>query len=166
MQNKVKIIIISNFQEKLLPQKDSFGSENELESLTDNKDKNIEYKNQDLKKGTKDDISGAMYPPKEMGKSLDMRESNLIQKKEFPNKIDDLSGQNLNGRQSINEDVLKGLRLSGSENQKKIIPPQHLMHKNTLMGNVKISNRHLNDSEIEELRKDLLKTGGSNPKIK
>ena len=105
-----------------------------------------------------------MYPPKEMGKSLDIKESNLIQKKKNLNEMNDLSGQNLNPRQSVNEDVLKGLRLSGDS--KKLETPQHLMHKNTLMGNVKISNRHLNDSEIEDLRKDLMKTGGSNQKIK
>lgn len=90
-----------------------------------------------------------MYPKKEMTTSLDMRENNPIQK------------NTRDPRPSMNEDVLKGLRLSGNEEAQKARklggPPQHMVHQNTLMGDVRISDRNLNDSEIEDLKKELSK---------
>lgn len=123
---------------------------------------NIYYQPEGLNRGTKDDISGMGDPKKEMAKSLDVRESALIQKKQIQQRESGMSGRD-QPRPSVNEDLLKGLRLSGNDSvdpPKKLSgPPKHLMHKNTLMGNVKISNRNLNDSEIQHLKDDLMKTG-------
>ena len=84
-----------------------------------------------------------------------MRNSDLIKEKT----ISKDSQANGDRRQSVNEDVLKGLRLSGndtsSDPKKMTKPPSHLLHKNTLMGDVQISNRNLNDSEIQSLKDEL-----------
>jgi hypothetical protein len=129
--------------------------------------KNIHYREQDenLIKRTEDDISIEGLKKNEMTKSIDMKNSALIQKKMINNRDSEMSGNNR--RQSVNEDILKGLRLSGNDSQPKKLthPPNHLVHKNTLMGDVKISNRNLNDSEIQALRDELGNGGRSSKNI-
>lgn len=149
----------------MLPNKPD--SDENLESVSDlddpyrkSQNQNINYRQEELNPKTKDDISGMGDNKKEITKSLDVRESALIQKKQAPERRSGMSGQ---PRPSVNEDILKGLRLSGNDADQKPkklkAPPKHLMHQNTLMGNVKISNRNLNDSEIQHLESNLMKTG-------
>jgi hypothetical protein len=159
-----KLSITKEKQNSKRSNSSSSSSENEEKKhLT--KEQNIHYKNdEDVKRGTKDDISGAMYTKKEMMTSLDMRDNQHIQKNIS-------NGRDVSqGRPSVNEDVLKGLRLSGNDTnmpKKNLAPPQqHLMHKNTLMGDVRISDRNLNDSEIKDLEKELSKIPGSGKIVK